>query len=273
MDELLELSKHLDAHDMSFEPLTGDGLLKVEPSLVQVADQICGGVYFPGDQAGNAYQFTCEMEKQAKKLGVKFRYGISVTSLCREGAQISKLKTSEGELKSDLFVLAAGSYSSLLAKTAGLNVPVRPGKGIFINGTFKWWNHGPRMSLIDDGFHAAITPLGDVLRVAGTAEFAGYDRSLTKSRLDNLYNLLDEIYPDFKPYIERDKVTEWAGLRPLSTDGSPFIGKTPIDNLYLNTGHGPLGWTMAAGSAKMLSDIVSGVKPALEESAYNIKRA
>ena len=128
------------------------------------------------------------------------------------------------------------------------------------------------MPLIDDGFHAAISPLGNVLRVAGTAEFAGYDRSLTRDRLDNLYHLLDEIYPGFKPFIDTDKVTEWAGLRPLTADGSPFIGKTEIENLYINAGHGPLGWTMAAGSAKMLADIIANRRTTIDPKPYSLGR-
>lgn len=272
MDQLAKLSEHLEDHNMTFQVLKGEEVLKVEPSLKAVGQHLCGGVYFPGDHAGNAYQFTCEMEKQARSRGVNFRYGVSVGKMIRSGAKISKLITSEGEVTSDLFILCAGSYSTPLARTAGLNVPVRPAKGYSITVPLNGWNGGPRMPLIDDGFHAAITPLGDVLRVAGTAEFAGYDQSLTRDRLDNLYDLLDEIYPQFRPYLKRDKVTEWAGLRPLTVDGSPYIGRTPIDNLHLNTGHGPLGWTMAAGSAKMLSEIVKGEKTALDESTYSLAR-
>ncbi len=272
MNELAKLSEHLKDHAMTFQVLKGEEITKVEPSLKAVEHQLCGGVYFPGDHAGNAYLFTCEMEKQARNLGVNFRYGVTVNKMVRSGSKISKLITSEGELTSDLFILCGGSYSMPLARTANLNVPVRPAKGYSLTVPLNGWNGGPRMPLIDDGFHAAISPLGDVLRVAGTAEFAGYDQSLNRNRLDKLYNLVDEIYPQFKPYLDRDKVTEWAGLRPLTVDGSPYIGKTEIENLHLNTGHGPLGWTMAAGSSKMLSDIVKGEKTVLDESTYSLNR-
>ena len=272
MNDLAILSEHLKDHDMTFQVLKGKEMLKVEPSLISVENELCGGVYFPGDHAGNAYLFSCEMEKQARKLGVKFRYDISVEKMIREEGKISRLITNEGEILSDIFVLCGGSYSMPLAQTVGLNVPIRPAKGYSLTVPLNGWNDGPRMPLIDDGFHAAISPLGDVLRIAGTAEFAGYDQSLTRNRLDNLYDLLDEIYPQFKPYFDRDNVTEWAGLRPLTVDGSPFIGKTSIENLHLNTGHGPLGWTMACGSAKMLSDIVKGRKTALDEKTYNLTR-
>lgn len=272
LDKLAKLSEHLKDHDMTFRVVKGDALLEVETSLAPVAHQLCGGVYFPGDHAGNAYLFTCEMEKEAKKLGVNFHYGIDVKKMIREGSKVNRVITENDELKADKFVLAAGSYSTLIAKSAGLFVPIRPAKGYSLSVPLNGWNGGPRMPLIDDGFHAAISPLGNVLRIAGTAEFAGYDRSLTRERLDNLYHLLDEIYPDFKPFMNPDKVTEWAGLRPLTADGSPFIGQTEIDNLYINAGHGPLGWTMAAGSAKMLADIIATRRPSIDPKPYSLDR-
>lgn len=272
LDKLAMLSQQLDEHDMPFRVLIGDEVLELEPSLAPVMDKIYGAVHFPKDQAGNAYHFTCEMEKEAIKLGAKFRYGVSVEKLIKKHGKISALRTNQGDIISERYILCAGSFTAPLAKSVGVNVPIRPAKGYSITVPLNGWNDGPRRPLIDDGFHAAISPLGDVLRIAGTAEFAGLDDSLKADRIQNLYDLLEEIYPDFMPYLDKGKVTEWAGLRPLSPDGSPFIGTTPIGNLMINAGHGPLGWTMAAGSAKLLTDIISGGKTALKESAYNIKR-
>ena len=192
--------------------------------------------------------------------------------MIREGEKITKIITSEGEVNSNMFILCTGSYSMPLARTASLNIPVRPAKGYSLTIPINGWKSGPRMPLIDDGSHLAITPLGDTIRIAGAAEFSGYDRQIKKNRIGKLYDLLDEIYPQFGPYLERDKVKEWSGLRPLTPDGSPYIGRTPIKNLYLNTGHGPLGWTMAAGSAKMLSNIIDGKKTILNENNYCLNR-
>ncbi len=182
------------------------------------------------------------------------------------------MTTNSGEYKADLFVLCAGSFSPLLARDIGINIPIRPVKGYSISVPLKGWNKGPRTPILDDGLHIGLTPLGDILRVAGTAEFTGYDDTLDKNRIQNLYDLLEEVYPDFIPYINKDEVKEWCGFRPMSTDGIPFIGKPKIENLNLNTGHGPLGWTMAAGSAKMLCDLISGDKPALNASHYALSR-
>lgn len=272
LEKLARLSEHLIPHGMTYEVLKGNDLLKAEPSLEPVIDKLAGGVHFPDDQAGNAYKFTCEIEKEAMKLGAKFNYGVRVEKIIRKHNDISAVRTSAGDMTADKYILCAGSYSTLLAKSIGINIPVRPAKGYSITVPLNGWNGGPRMPIIDDGFHAAISPLGDVLRIAGTAEFAGLDQSLTSDRLANMYDLLSEIYPDFAPYFDKDKVTEWAGLRPISVDGSPYLGKTDVANLLVNTGHGPLGWTMAAGSAKMLTDIIDGNEPALDPKKYSLNR-
>ncbi|MDG1858851.1 MAG: D-amino acid dehydrogenase [Emcibacteraceae bacterium] len=272
LQKLAKLSTNLKDHDMRFEVLYGDDLVNREPSLAPIIGELAGGVYFPDDQAGNAYKFTCEIENEAKKLGAKFRYGVEVDKLIERHGKITALRTNDGDVKSDSFILCAGSFTTPLAKSVGVNVPVRPAKGYSITVPLNGWNNGPSMPIIDDDFHAAISPLGDVLRIAGTAEFAGLDQSLTESRLKNMYDLLDEFYPEFKPYFDRDKVIEWAGLRPLSVDGAPYIGKTKISNLMVNTGHGPLGWTMAAGSAKMLSDIINEKEPDINPAPFNLYR-
>ena len=272
LEKLARLSEHLIPHGMTYEVLKGNDLLKAEPSLEPVIDKLAGGVHFPDDQAGNAYKFTCEIEKEAMKLGAKFNYGDRVEKIIKKHNDISAVRTSAGDMTADKYILCAGSYSTPLAKSIGINIPVRPAKGYSITVPLNGWNGGPRMPIIDDGFHAAISPLGDVLRIAGTAEFAGLDQSLTSDRLANMYDLLSEIYPDFAPYFDKDKVTEWAGLRPISVDGSPYLGKTDVANLLVNTGHGPLGWTMAAGSAKMLTDIIDGNEPALDPKKYSLNR-
>lgn len=272
LENLARLSEHLIPHGMTFDVLKGNDLLKAEPSLEPVIDKLAGGVHFPDDQAGNAYKFTCEIENEAKKLGAKFNYGVNLEKMIKKHNDISALRTNLGDMTADKYILCAGSFSTPLAKSIGVNIPVRPAKGYSITVPLNGWNGGPRMPIIDDGFHAAISPLGDVLRIAGTAEFAGLDQSVTSDRVANMYDLLSEIYPDFEPYLDKDKVTEWAGLRPISVDGSPYLGKTDVANLLVNTGHGPLGWTMAAGSAKMLADIIDGNEPALDPNQYSLNR-
>jgi D-amino-acid dehydrogenase len=267
---------------MRYQVCYGEELLKIEPSLAPVIGPIVGGVYFPDDQAGNAYKFTSEIEQEAIKHGARFHYGVSVEKLHKKAGKITSAKTDHGYFDADLYILAAGSYSTPLAKSAGLNVPVCPAKGYSITVPLNGWNGGPKMPIIDDGFHAAISPLGNVLRVAGTAEFAGLDQSLKEDRVNNMYNLLDELYPYFESYFEREKVTEWAGLRPLTVDGSPYIGKTSLDNLYINTGParsaGPwlrdqqkcsaISLTVKNRGLKKVSIALSGPKTGCQISSY-----
>jgi len=273
IDEYGEFAKHLDKHNLHFTTASNQELNEIEPSLEPIMDQLCGGIFFPDDEMGNAHIFTCKLAEVAVKMGVSFRYGVSVEDLINEKGNITKVITSDGEIQADLVVLCTGSFSLLLGKKVGINIPVRPAKGYSISVPFNGWNGGPIMPIIDDGFHAAISPIGDVVRVAGTAEFAGYDDTLDKDRINNLYNLLEEIYPEFAATVDRSQVKEWCGFRPLSVDGKPYIGKTPIENLYVNTGHGPLGWTMSMGSAKMLADIISGEEPALNPAPYTLSRS
>ncbi|MBT6032498.1 MAG: D-amino acid dehydrogenase [Kordiimonadaceae bacterium] len=268
-----DFAKHLDKHNLHFTKATPEDLDEIEPSLVPIMDQLCGGIFFPDDETGNAHVFTCKLAEIAKNIGVSFRYGLSVEDLIKEKGKITKILTSDGEIDADLVVLCTGSFSPLLGKKVGINIPVRPVKGYSISVPLNGWNGGPIMPIIDDSFHAAISPIGDTVRVAGTAEFAGYDDNLDKVRIDNLYNLLEEIYPEFAATVDRSEVKEWCGFRPLSVDGKPYIGKTPIENLFVNTGHGPLGWTMSMGSAKMLSDIISGEEPALNPAPYALSRS
>lgn len=272
MDEYAKLATHLAEHNMRHQILSPDEVISTEPSLEPIKDELCGGIYFPDDEAGNAYKFTCEMATRAEKLGVKFRYGVTVKDVIKSGASIEKFMTDQGDVRSDNFVLCAGSFSYLLGKKIGIDIPVRPAKGYSISVPVDGWNRGPRMPIVDDEFHAAITPLGNILRVAGTAELTGFDDKLTAERIDNLYNFLDEIYHDLGLKTDKAAVKEWSGFRPMTADGAPLIGKTPLDNLYLNTGHGPLGWTMACGSAQMLSDIMSDKETALNLKDYSLNR-
>ncbi|MGH8595686.1 MAG: FAD-dependent oxidoreductase, partial [Gammaproteobacteria bacterium] len=172
----------------------------------------------------------------------------------------------------DVILIAAGSYTSLLTKTIGLRVPVAPVKGYSLTVPLNGWPNGPRVPVIDDHLHAAVCPLGDRLRIAGTAEFAGYDRRLTRARIDNLFRLVNDLYPTFSPYLDHAAALPWTGLRPMTPDGVGIMGRTPIPGLYLNTGHGHLGWTMAAGAGRLVADEIAGVEPELALAPYHFER-
>ena len=171
-------------------------------------------------------------------------------------------------------MLACGSDSVALAKGLGLRLPVRPAKGYSITLARHDGDGSPQLPMIDSEMHVAITPLGhERLRVVGTAELAGFDRSIRPARIRNLLRVLELTLPRFAARIDHANLNPWAGLRPMSADGVPLIGATAIENLFLNTGHGHLGWTMAAGSARLLSEALLGGTPALPLADYRLDRA
>ncbi len=252
-------------------PLTGIELLTKEPALAPAIDRLYGGIHFPGDEVGNARLFCEQLQKEAETSGVRFRFEETLLSVEREGPVLRALVTDVGRIEVDAVVLAAGSYSWPLGKLFGIRVPVRPAKGYSITVSVGDVEPSPVYAIVDDALHAAVVPLGtNKLRVAGTAEFAGYDATLTPGRIQNLKDLLVQIFPQFS--VPRDGVAAWTGFRPMTPDGRPLIGSTRVDNLYLNTGHGPIGWTQACGSGKALADLIAGETPEFDLSPFTPAR-
>ncbi|HIG01769.1 MAG TPA: FAD-dependent oxidoreductase [Myxococcales bacterium] len=243
--------------------------LELEPALSSAAPSLAGAIYHPIDGHGDAHLFCCALEEILAQADVQFHYGTQALSLSRERGRIIALETDRGAIEGDAFVLAAGSQSVELAASLGLRIPVRPAKGYSITLDLDGACERPGMPVVDDSLHVALTPLGERLRVAGTAEFAGYDESLTPSRVRNLLDVLGKTYPRC---AERPEVSAWCGHRPLSADGVPILGATPLANLFLNTGHGPLGWTLAAGSGRLVADLIGGRASALAREPYSLER-
>jgi D-amino-acid dehydrogenase len=235
-----------------------DALLDMEPALTPVAGQLAGAIAYPDDETGNARMFCEALRAVLDDEGVRFRYSEQVLRVVRSGRRLQGLVTPRGTLTADAYVLAAGSFSASLARQLGFRLPVRPAKGYSITVPMGDWERPARYPIVDDARHAAIVPVGNLIRVAGTAEFAGYDTSIVAARIDNLWSLLSQTYPEFSAARADSELHAWAGLRPMTPDGSPILGASPVENLYLNTGHGPLGWTMACGSGKVVADIVCG---------------
>lgn len=267
------MCRQLSDWGIAFDVVDGAGAVALEPALAPIAGKLVGGLYFPADESGDAHRF-CELLAAAcAARGVAFRYQAPVKRLLRDASRMLGVSTVGGDfLAADAFVIAAGSHSGPLARQLGLAVPVQPAKGYSITLPLGQWREPPRMPVIDDYLHAAVCPLGDRLRVAGTAEFAGYDLRLTPSRIGNLFKLLQQLYPAFAPYLEPARATQWTGLRPMSADGVGIMGATSIPNVFLNTGHGPLGWTMAAGAGRLVADEIAGHVPALEAGPYRLAR-
>ncbi len=245
-------------------------VVELEPALKSLRDQLAGALHYQVDESGDARRFCEALTAEAQRLGVEFRFGVDVSSLRMHANKIVAAVSQEEEFVADQYVIAAGSYSGPLLGRIGVYVPIQPVKGYSI--TIEKFRSPYRLAIpiIDDDLHAAVAPLGDMIRVAGTAEFAGYDSTLTPARIRNLVTLLKAILPELQ--YDATAVRQWCGLRPVCSDGVPIIGRTPINNLLVNTGHGPLGWTMAAGSAHLLADIVSGHSPRIDPAPFSMTR-
>jgi D-amino-acid dehydrogenase len=234
------------------------GCEQAEPALARVRGRILGGLRLPGDETGDCFKFTQALAAMALELGVKFRNGVDIRGLNAEGGRIGGVVTSQGELKADAFVMAMGSYSPLLLRPLGVNIPVYPVKGYSITMPVVDPSGAPESTVMDETFKVGITRLGERIRVGGTAELTGYDTTLREERRAPLVRAVTDLFPHGG---DLSQATFWCGLRPMTPDGTPVIGATPYANLFLNTGHGTLGWTMSCGSARVLADIVSGREP------------
>ena len=251
----------LKADGVAFEMLDADACVAAEPGLAPSRSKIAGGLRLPGDETGDCFKFTQSLAQMAAALGVTFRYGVGIDRLEQGAGRIIAVHTSEGRVTADAFVLALGSHSPMLVREFGIKLPVYPVKGYSITVPIVDAARAPVSTVMDETHKIAITRLGDRIRVGGMAEIAGFDMSLNAKRQATLTHSVEDL---FGGAGNQSKATFWCGLRPMTPDGTPIVGRSPIANLFLNTGHGTLGWTMAAGSGRVLADIVSGRRAGIE---------
>ncbi len=239
--------------------------VELEPALAPIKDRIAGATYTSEDESGDARKFTQELAKRCQEAGVRFLYGTEVLGFERAGDRIlgvNTLKQGRHEtVRADSYVLSLGSYSAILARQLGLVLNIYPAKGYSITVPVKNPDAAFNVSLTDDEYKLVYSRLGDRLRVAGTAELSGYTRDLNLTRCRAIVRRTAEIMPEAGDW---DKAEFWTGLRPATPSNVPYIGKSHLNNLYLNTGHGTLGWTHSCGSAAALADIVAGTKPEVD---------
>lgn len=245
-------------------------VLRIEPALRAIADKIVGGDFTATDESGDVYKFTTGLADACAAAGVKFMFNTSITRLIADGAGAArKVQTVEvidaagrhQHLAADTFVVAMGSFSQPLLAPLGISLMIYPGKGYSATYRVLDPDAAPTVSLTDDGHKLVLSRLGDRLRVAGTCELDGYGRELNATRCQAITRRTRELFPSACDY---DNPVYWTGLRPLTPSNVPYIGKTKISNLYLNTGHGTLGWTMGCGSGLAIADIISGRDPQVD---------
>ena len=249
-------------HGIDLRVLTTAECVELEPALSECAGRIAGGVHAPGDESGDAHKFTNQLAALAVARGVRFRYDTSIARIEIAGGRVARVHLGGGDaLEADGYVMALGSYSPLLLRPIGISVPVYPLKGYSITIPLAEGDVAPQVSLSDGAYKLVMSRLGDRLRVAGTAELTGYDTAINEVRCRAIVKRTFELFPKAgRP----GEAQFWAGLRPATPGGVPCIGRTRYPNLFLNTGHGTLGWTMACGSGAAIAEIVSGRKPDLD---------
>ena len=240
------------------ELLDVDGCVAVEPALGLVREKIAGGLRLPGDETGDCFKFTNALAAVCRQQGVEFRNGTRIDGVLTEAGKVTGIVTDKGTVTGDAYVMALGSYSPLLLRKIGIDLPVYPVKGYSLTIPITDPAGAPESTVMDETHKVAMTRLGDRIRVGGMAELDGYSSKLRPSRRATLEHVITDLYPKGGDVAQ---ASFWCGLRPMTPDGPPVIGRERYDNLYLNTGHGTLGWTMACGSGRVLADLLSGRTP------------
>ncbi|MFC5459888.1 D-amino acid dehydrogenase [Massilia niabensis] len=246
--------------------IDADEVVRIEPALAAARARLVGGDFTASDESGDVYKFTSQLAAKGQAAGIRFRYNMTATRMLAEAGKVTGVEVIDGEgrhqaLHTDTFVVALGSFSATLLAPLGVKLLVYPGKGYSATYPIISAAAAPTVSLTDDGHKLVLSRLGSRLRVAGTCELNGYSRALDTIRCEAVTRRVRELFPEACDY---DRASYWAGLRPLTPSNVPYIGTTRYANLYLNTGHGTLGWTMACGSGRALADIVSGRRPEIE---------
>ena len=260
----------LKKFNIKSELLSAEHCVKIEPGLKYTKDQLAGGIHFMDDFTGNCYLFSTEIYKKCVEMGVSFEFNTEIQSIKIDNDEISSVVTSKGEFKADSYSVSLGSHSAKILSQIGIETPIYPVKGYSITMPVLNDVDAPQSTIMDERSKIAITRLGDRIRVAGIAHLTDFDKNLRTKSLDSLMRGLDLIFP--KSYQSSQNVNFWSGFRPSTPDGTPIIGPTPYSNLFLNTGHGTLGWTMSAGSGKLLADLVSGANPDISTEGIDMSR-
>lgn len=235
-----------------------DECVRIEPALAAARDHLVGGDYTAADESGDAHKFTRELATLAAASGVAFRLGASIQRIDAAGGEVSGVVVDGERLQADAYVVACGSWSASLLAPLGIRLPVYPAKGYSATLPLSADSIAPSVSLTDDGYKIVFSRLGERLRIAGTAEFNGYNTDLNSVRCAALMRRASLLFPELRPAGPPEF---WCGLRPATPSNVPWIGRTRLGKLWVNTGHGTLGWTMACGSGAALADLVSGRKP------------
>ena len=259
----------LKQYGVPFEVLDRQGCIQAEPALAGALASFVGGLRLPDDETGDCHLFTQRLMAMAEAIGVRFAANTQIERIAVEGDRVASVVTSAGPVAADAYVMALGSFSPLLLRPIGIDIPVYPVKGYSITVPVVDDGGAPQSTVMDESYKVAITRLGDRIRVGGTAEVGDYRVRLATGRRLTLERSLLDLFPRGGDLTEP---SFWSGLRPMTPDGPPIIGQARYKNLYLNTGHGTLGWTMACGAGRIIADQLLGNRPAIATEGLSLQR-
>ena len=273
IEKAISLQERIFEGQKNLELLNTQQLIEKEPQLKEIENQLVGGMYFPDDEIGDAHKFCKNLEDLVRNNGGRILTNTKINKILVNKGKVNCIITDRAILQTDRVVICAGSWSGDLLKNLRLNLPVRPVKGYSLTYDTAGLNNKPNYAIVDESIHTAITPFENRIRVAGTAEFVGFEDQIHPKRIKYLNNMLESVYPNLFKQIDLNEGKIWHGFRPMSADGLPFIGKTKIEGLFVNCGQGHLGWTLAMGSANLLADEVQNCKSEIDINPYLAKRS
>jgi D-amino-acid dehydrogenase len=266
---VVDHTRILEGAGIPHKVLGPKGCVDVEPGLAHARVPFAGGLHLPADETGDCHLFTQALAGHASRQGAKFRFQTQIDGLNVEGGRVKSVATSGEPLTADRYVVALGCWAVRLLAPLGIRLPIQPVKGYSLTLPATFLHLAPRASVMDEHTKIAITRFGDRVRVAGTAELGATSTDAPPERFRNLVQCLQELFPEAADF-ERPRY--WAGLRPMTPDGPPILGRTPIANLFLNAGHGSQGWSMACGSGRIVADLVSGREPQIDLDGLTLAR-
>lgn len=259
----------LEEYGVPYQSLNADGCEEVEPALARVRGKVVGGLRLPGDETGDCFRFTQALADEARKLGVSFVFNCATDEVEIAKGRAVAVRAGEQRFQADAIVCALGSYGTGFLRPLGIELPVYPVKGYSLTLPMTDAEGAPRSTVLDETYKVAITRFDERIRVGGMAELSGFNLALNPRRHDTLAMVVRDLFPQGG---NLEQATFWTGLRPMTPDGTPLVGPSPIPGLWLNTGHGTLGWTMAAGSGQLLSDLISGNTPDISDEGLTLAR-
>ncbi len=259
----------LEEYGVPYQSLDADGCEEVEPALARVRGKVVGGLRLPGDETGDCFRFTQALADEARRLGVEFVFNCAIDEVELAQGRAVAVRAGEQRFKADAIVCALGSYGTGFLRPLGIELPVYPVKGYSLTLPMTDAAGAPRSTVLDETYKVAITRFDERIRVGGMAELSGFNLALNPRRHDTLAMVVRDLFPEGG---DLPRAEFWTGLRPMTPDGTPLVGPSPIPGLWLNTGHGTLGWTMAAGSGQLLSDLISGSAPAISDEGLTLAR-